>query len=615
MARSTNKLSKTFVWILLGLLIIGLAGFGTGNFGGRANSVGSVGEKTIGVNEYVRALQNQINAASAKFGTEISFQQAQLFGIQQQALSRLVVEKTLENEADLLGISSSDETVHNKLMTVNAFQGVDGSFDRTAYDFALQNVGLSESEFEQQLRDEEARLLIQRAVLGGINMQSSFGDYAMKYFLEARAIAILELDETDLPSPIAVPAENILKTHYEENIDLFSLPKSKSITYVILTPEMLVDQISVEDDVLLKLYEKNIDAYKQPERRLVERLNYLDLAAAERAEERLKSGDVDFDGLVKERGLTLNDVDLGDVSRNDLGEASEAVFDISSGETTAVLETDMGAAIYRVNGILNAQEISFEEVREELKREFAFDQARRLIELEQMRLDDLLAAGATLEELERESEMSLETTIYYDGLDTGIASYTAFRSAAKEVTGSDFPSIIPISGGGILALRLNQILPQRPQDFDIVKEDVKSNWHQDALREALDALGNEKIQLAQNGEPLANLGPKYRTAENVQRNGNIADIPDSVVARAFELNDGEFGIVEGKEQVYVVQPLAITEGNGDSEQARLIKEAFVTELNQALANDLFQIFISQVQQSVGVTLNDQALNAVHTNLQ
>lgn len=615
MARSTNKLSKTFVWILLGLLIIGLAGFGTGNFGGRANSVGSVGEKTIGVNEYVRALQNQINAASAKFGTEISFQQAQLFGIQQQALSRLVVEKTLENEADLLGISSSDETVHNKLMTVNAFQGVDGSFDRTAYDFALQNVGLSESEFEQQLRDEEARLLIQRAVLGGINMQSSFGDYAMKYFLEARAIAILELDETDLPSPIAVPAENILKTHYEENIDLFSLPKSKSITYVILTPEMLVDQISVEDDVLLKLYEKNIDAYKQPERRLVERLNYLDLAAAERAEERLKSGDVDFDGLVKERGLTLNDVDLGDVSRDDLGEASEAVFDISSGETTAVLETDMGAAIYRVNGILNAQEISFEEVREELKREFAFDQARRLIELEQMRLDDLLAAGATLEELERESEMSLETTIYYDGLDTGIASYTAFRSAAKEVTGSDFPSIIPISGGGILALRLNQILPQRPQDFDIVKEDVKSNWHQDALREALDALGNKKIQLAQNGEPLANLGPKYRTAENVQRNGNIADIPDSVVARAFELNDGEFGIVEGKEQVYVVQPLAITEGNGDSEQARLIKEAFVTELNQALANDLFQIFISQVQQSVGVTLNDQALNAVHTNLQ
>ena len=142
-----------------------------------------------------------------------------------------------------------------------------------------------------------------------------------------------------------------------------------------------------------------------------------------------------------------------------------------------------------------------------------------------------------------------------------------------------------------------------------------TEWHEDVLREALDALGNERIQLAQNGEPLANLGSKYKTAENVQRNGNIADIPPSAVARAFELNEGEFGIVERTEQVYVVQTVAITEGDKNSEQARSIKESFITQLDQALANDLFQIFISQLQQSVGVTLNEQALAAVHTNLQ
>ena len=74
-------------------------------------------------------------------------------------------------------------------------------------------------------------------------------------------------------------------------------------------------------------------------------------------------------------------------------------------------------------------------------------------------------------------------------------------------------------------------------------------------------------------------------------------------------------MVEGMEQVYVVQPVAINEGNENSEQARSIKKSFVTQLDQALANDLFQIFISQVQQSVGVTLNDQALSAVHSNFQ
>ncbi|MBL6780196.1 MAG: SurA N-terminal domain-containing protein, partial [Rhodobacteraceae bacterium] len=65
MARSTNTLSKTFVWILLAFLIVGLAGFGAINFGGRMNSVGTVGDKEISVNDYARALQNQMNAASA----------------------------------------------------------------------------------------------------------------------------------------------------------------------------------------------------------------------------------------------------------------------------------------------------------------------------------------------------------------------------------------------------------------------------------------------------------------------------------------------------------------------------------------------------------------------
>ncbi|MGB1695920.1 MAG: SurA N-terminal domain-containing protein, partial [Paracoccaceae bacterium] len=178
MARSTNTLSKTFVWILLAFLIVGLAGFGAINFGGRMNSVGTVGDKEISVNDYARALQNQMNAASAQFGSQISFQQAQMFGIQQQALSRLVVEKTLEHEADGLGISAGDETVRDKLMTIRAFQGVDGSFDRTAYTFALQNAGLSETDFEKQLRDEAARELIQQAIATGVKMPSAFADYA-----------------------------------------------------------------------------------------------------------------------------------------------------------------------------------------------------------------------------------------------------------------------------------------------------------------------------------------------------------------------------------------------------------------------------------------------------
>ena len=118
------------------------------------------------------------------------------------------------------------------------------------------------------------------------------------------------------------------------------------------------------------------------------------------AQPKLQSGEVDFEGLVSERGLTLGDIDLGDVTLEELSDAGETVFALSSGAVTAP-EADLGAAIYQVNG--ERQETTFDEVKEDLKRGFSLDRAQRLIENEQTRLDDLLAAGATLEELANEA--------------------------------------------------------------------------------------------------------------------------------------------------------------------------------------------------------------------
>lgn len=55
-----NKGTNIVVWVILVLLIVGLAGFGATNFGGTVNSIGKVGDREIGVQRYARDLQNQI---------------------------------------------------------------------------------------------------------------------------------------------------------------------------------------------------------------------------------------------------------------------------------------------------------------------------------------------------------------------------------------------------------------------------------------------------------------------------------------------------------------------------------------------------------------------------
>ena len=67
-----------------------------------------------------------------------------------------------------------------------------------------------------------------------------------------------------------------------------------------------------------------------PERRLVERLVYPDQAAADAARAELDAGTT-FEALVAERGLTLDAIDLGDVTREDLGAAGDAVFAAAEG--------------------------------------------------------------------------------------------------------------------------------------------------------------------------------------------------------------------------------------------------------------------------------------------
>ena len=615
MARKSSSLSKTFVWILLALLIVGLAGFGATNLGGRVNKIGSVGKEEILVPQYVRALQNEMRSASAQFGSTITFQQAEIFGIQQQALSRLVSEKTLDSETQRIGISVGDETVRDQLMEVRAFRGVDGIFDRNAYSFSLENAGLKEAEFELELRDETARSLLQKAIVTGTVMPSIFAEKILEYLAEERSFSLLKVTERDLPLPIVIPTDADLKTFYYANIADFSLPESKAITLAKLTPDMMVGEISVSDDDLSALYEKNIDKYKKHERRLVERLSFLNMAAALDAKQRLDSDEIDFETLVSERGLQLADIDIGDVSQAELDAAGEVVFALKIGDISAPIESDLGPALFRLNGILAAQETTLQDASKELKSQLAADKARRRIDTEIARIEDLLAAGATLEELSQETDMKIENVVYYNGVEADIAVYEAFRLAANMLSETDFPEVIRLSDGGILAMRLDGMIAERPQDFEVVRVDVEQAWKADALSQALTLAADSIVASVESGETLASQGGVFQSHANLRRDAFLPDAPSLVVSRAFEQTLENLDKIEAVSEIYIIQLKEIKAGGFESDIAIKMDAQINEQLNQSLSSDIFQIYMNEVQQRATVAINEQSLNAVHSSFQ
>ena len=250
MSKKKGGVGKTGGYILLGLLLLGLGGFGATNFGGSVSSIGKVGEAEIPASDYFRAIQQEMRAVQAQTGQALTFQQARAMGIPDMVLSRVVTSAALENEAAQLGISVGDERLAQDLREIPAFQGVDGSFDRESYRLALQGAGFSEREFEEQLRAESASTLLQNAIQAGVVLPPVYAQTLVSYTGERRAFTWAELGAEQLTTGLPVPTDEDLQTFYDENIDRYTRPTTRKITYAWLTPAMIVDTVEVPEDRL-----------------------------------------------------------------------------------------------------------------------------------------------------------------------------------------------------------------------------------------------------------------------------------------------------------------------------------------------------------------------------
>lgn len=610
-----SSISNKLVWVLMGLLILSLGGFGITNLGGTINNVGEVDGKPITVSTYARAVQQELSNIQTQTGQQITFQQAQLFGLNQQVLGQLVTQRALDAEAERLGLSIGDENVRNELLNIPAFQGLDGSFDREAYSFALDNAGLNEGQFEQSLREGAATTLLQSAVSAGVEMPGVYADTLLAYLGETRNFTMAALTEANLAEDIPAPTTEQLQGFYDTNTADFMRPATRDITYAWLTPAMIIDSIEIDEASLQALYEEREAQYNQPERRLVERLVMGSSDEAQAAVQAIAAGSESFENTVEARGLSLADVDLGDVTKAELFEAGEIVFDAASGQVVGPVDTDLGPAIYRINGVLNAQTTTFEEAEAELRAELAGDRARRVIDAQINDIDDLLAGGATLEELATETEMQVATINWHAGLTDGIAGYEAFRAQAAQITDSDFPQIENLADGGIFAVRLDSETEASPAPFDEARDDVAAAWRRTAITEALEGMAEDFTAKLASGIDIIELGVTVLSEQDIARGDFIPDVPQGLVETVFGMNVGGVETVSGADRVVIVELDAINDADLSDGETASLRSILTQSANQTLGQEILSAFSTQIRLNADVQIDQNALNSVHSHLQ
>ncbi len=612
MAAGMKNLSKTFVWILMGLLMLGLAGFGATSLTGTVRTVAQVGNEDISVNEYVRELQREIRAVENQTGQPLQMSQALEFGLDQLALSRLTALAAFDNEVGLLGISIGDENLQKEILAIPAFQGVNGTFDREAYQFQLEQVGMTDTEFETDLRKESARTIVQGAIMGGVEMPQTLTDVLTDFIGARRSFTVATLAPDALTTPVAAPTDAEVQAYYDENSDQFTLPRTKQLTYAILSPDMLLDSVEVDEDSVRRLYDQRSAEFLQPERRLVERLPFPSEQEAKDAMAQLEVGGTSFEQLVRDYELELSDIDLGDVTREDLEGAADAVFAAELDTVVGPLPTVFGPALFRINGSLAENNTSFEDAAPILREELAADRARRQIEAQSEDINDLLAGGATLEELVAETEMELGQIDWTRQSEDGVAAYEGFRSAAEAVQDGDFPEVAFLEDGSIFALRLNDVLPRRPEPLDTARERVAAAWTLAETGKALEEQANLVLeQLKEDGDFTAT-GLPFRVENALTRTAFLDDVPADFMTQVFEMEPGEMRVVPAAGTALIVRLDELLPPD-ETDELRQAQEALAAQLNQALAQNIFDAYVRDAQVRARPVVDQRALNAVQAS--
>ena len=612
--KKKSATSKLAVWVIVGLLMFGMIGFGAASFNGTQRSLGSVGDKTVSITSYSNALQSETNRFQEQLGRALTQQEIQTIGLDQQALNRVINTRALDQLVTNLGLSASDERVRAQVVEIPAFQGLDGQFDRVAYAEVLKRNNLKEADFETSLREDTARRLVQQAVLAGINMPSAYSEAITSYISETRDFSWARVTREDLVTGTPVATEADLVAYHTENPDQFTTPAAKTITYIWLTSDMMAETINISDEALQAAYDARSDEFIQLPSRLVERVIFSSQEEAQDAMEAIAEGAASFEQVVQDRGLTLQDVDLGDVTEAALGDAGAMVFGLTEPGVTGLADTDLGPALFRVNAILDGNVQTFKMVQDQLRTEAALDAAIGEIAAISEEVDDLLAGGATLEDVAAETQMELGTIDWHLATKDKISSYEEFQTAAAGVTVEDFPALATLSDNGLFAIRFEADVPAVLQPLEDLRDGVSDAWVAQAMQQQLLALAEKIAPQVSLNAPLASFGLIENIEDDMMRSDSVDGTPPTLLFNAFETALGSATVLEDSDGVIVLIPRVEHAADLNNSQVKSLQNILGDRINAALAKDIFEAFGNGAREAVDVNINQTTLRSVNSNL-
>ncbi len=616
--------------LLMSTLIVSFAFWGIGDMlrsGGTSNEVahvggthipvyGWIGGTSVPVTEVRDLFNRQLEQIQRQTGQRPEPEAALRYGIHLRALEDVVQRAVIDNAVREYGIGVSDAEVRAAIARNPAFQGSNGSFDPILYRNRLQQVRIQEADYVADIRREIASAQL----LGVIHTQglapTTVRDEIFKMESEKRVAETVYLPDSIIAS-VPKPTPEQLATYFEANKLKFQIPEYRAFSYVLMTVDDVMDQVTVTPEQVKQEYDARQAEFGAPEKRDVDQAMADSEDKAKKIIAAAQAGKSLEDATKEVTGNADGVIKLGTVLKKDLpaGPLADGVFAAPDGLDPNPIKSPLGWHVVRVNKIEAGKVQPFDEVKDKLTKELKAQLAPDILIKRVNDFERVLSKTQSMKAAAEELQVKVKS---YENVDArgqdAAGKQVVLGPAAAELVQTAFATressesdLLETPKGEYFVVRTDRVTPARVPALSEVEGKASEAWQADERRKLSDAKAKEAVDKVNAGGDLAaiakDLGVQVETTKAVTRYDAdpAAHLTQPATQEAFRLAVGKVQAVRVADGNVLVRPKEIQPA--DIAKAKDTLDRFGTQLDSMLANDLVAQLLAALRQKYGVTVN------------
>jgi peptidyl-prolyl cis-trans isomerase D len=497
-------------------------------------------------------------------------------------LEQMIDEAVMQLGAEQSGVRISDAMVRDTILSIDGFK-VEGKFDASRYQLALQQQGYTPKQFEELVRqDLMTRFVVGEYVATGI-ASAAEADQLIRMSEQKRDLRYFDIP---LPAVEQQASDAELSAWYNSHKAAYKTRETVVIEYVELDSTAASTDMVVDESVLKQRYEEQKALYSSPEQRVASHILVAvaedapagaEAAAKARASALAKAAQADpaaFPEMAKASDdIATKDLggDLGPIEKGIYGDAfDKAFFALKPGQVSDPVRLPDGWHVLQYRELVAGSVKPFEEVRAEIETGYLSSEKERVFNEIAGKMVNAVSENATSLEPAAKAigKPLLRTAAFTRTAGEGIAAIEAVRKAAfsddvkNERRVSD---LIELEPNHVALIRVVEHKPETILPLAQVKEQVRAALVQDRTAKAAEKEAKALLARLEKGESIdllaASVGSPLVPVVGIPRKAQVPEL-QPIHAAAFQLakpvdgKAGGAGIVKSPGGGYLLMQLA-----------------------------------------------------------